>query len=111
MCYMIRQTQSEPERGGTTLPPSFDRLRARWVGAVAAALIGGLALAALVAPASSPPRVNAKQPEVLAPIAVRTPAVPVTGVVEQTSVSVDDGVPSTTSDVAKAGLGHCEHGL
>ena len=110
MCYMIRQTQSEPERAGTTLPPSLDRLRARWIGAVAAALIGGLAVAALVAPASSPPLVNATQPAVLAPIAVRTPAVPATGVVEQTSLPVDDGVPST-SDVAKAGLGHCEHGL
>ena len=110
MCYIIRETQSEPERGGATLPPSLDRLRARWIAAGAATLIGGLALAALVVPASTPPLMSAKQSAPLAPVASRTSAVPATAVVEQVSAPVDDGVP-TTSDVVKAGLGHCHHDM
>ena len=31
--------------------------------------------------------------------------------VETGSASQDDGVPSTSSDVAKAGMGQCHHGL
>jgi hypothetical protein len=53
---------------------------------------------------------NAKDSAAPAPLAARAVAVPMTAVVEQGSAPVDDGVPSA-SDVVKAGLGHCDHGL
>jgi hypothetical protein len=111
MCYLVREKQAEAaERGGATLPPSLNRLRPRWAGAVAAALIGGLAVAALVAPPSTPPLLNTKD-SAPAPLASRAVTVPAAAVVEQGSaLPVDDGVPST-SDVVKAGMGHCDHGL
>ena len=111
MCYLYREQQAgAAERGGATLPPSLDRLRPRLVGAVAAALLAGLAVAAIVAPPSTSPRSNVKESGAPAPVAARTVAVPVTGGIEQTSLPMDDDVPSA-SDVAKAGLGHCDHGL
>ena len=111
MCYLFREQQAgAAERGGATLPPSLDRLRPRLIGAVAAALIGGLAVAAIVAPRSASPLLEAKNSAAPAPIAARSVAVPTTTVVEQGSALVDDGVPSA-SDVAKAGMGHCDHGL
>jgi hypothetical protein len=108
MCYLFHEQQAgAAERGGATLPPSLDRLRPRLIGGVAAALIGGLAVAAIVAP---PSLLNAKDSAAPAPLAARAVAVPMTAVVEQGSAPVDDGVPSA-SDVVKAGLGHCDHGL
>jgi hypothetical protein len=110
MCYLVRQSQAEAERGGTTPSPSLHSPRPRWIAGIAAALIGGLAVAAFVGPPTTPPLMNAKEPTTLAPVASRTPAVPTTGVVEQSSTPVDDGVP-TASDVVKAGIGDCHHGL
>jgi hypothetical protein len=110
MCYLVREKQAgAAERGGATLPPSLDRVRPRWIGAVAAALIGGLAVAALVAPPSTSPPLNTKD-SAPAPLASRAVAAPMGAVVEQGSVPVDDGVPSA-SDVVKAGVGDCHHGL
>ena len=111
MCYLVREKQAgAAERGGSTLPPSLDRLRPRLIGAVAAALIGGLAVAAIVAPPSASPLLNAKNSAAPAPLAARVVTVPTTAAVEQGSAPVDDGVPSA-SDVVKAGMGHCEHDL
>jgi hypothetical protein len=110
MCYLIRQTQSEAERGGSTPSPSLDRLRSRWIGAVAAVLIGGVAVAALVGVPSTPPLSNTKDSAPAVRLAPRTAAVPTAAVVEQTFAPLDDGVP-TASDVVKAGLGHCQHDL
>jgi len=110
MCYLIRQPQSEAERGATTPSPSLNPPQPRWIAAIAATLIGGLAVAAFVVPPSSPPLMNAKHSAAPAQVASRTPLAPTTAVVEQTSSLVDDGVPAST-DVVKAGLGHCEHGL
>lgn len=111
MCYLYREQQAEAAvRGGATLPPSLDRLRPRWVGAVAAALIGGLAVAAMVASPSASPLLNAKDSAAPAPLAARTVAVPTTGAVEQSSLPVDDGVPGAP-DMVKAGMGHCDHSL
>lgn len=109
MCYLVRERQAGmAEPGGATVPPSIDRLRPRWAGAIAAALIGGVAVAALVAP-STPPLSTVKD-SARAPLVSSAPAVPTATVVEQGSAPVDDGVP-TSSDVVKAGLGHCDHGL
>lgn len=111
MCYLIREKQAgAAEPGGATLPPSLDRLRPRLVGAVAAALLAGLAVAAIVAPPSTSPLSNVKESGAPAPRAARTVALPMAGGAEQTSLPMDDGVPSA-SDVAKAGLSHCDHGL
>ena len=114
MCYLVREQRAgAAEHGGATIPPGLDRVRSRWAGAVAAALIGGVALAALVAPSttstsSMPPQMRDSAPAV--PVASKSVAVPGGAVVEQSSGLLDDGVPGTT-DVAKAGLGHCQHGL
>ena len=110
MCYLYREQQAgAAERGGATLPPSLG-LRPRLIGAVAAALIGGLAVAAIVAPRSASPLLEAKNSAAPAPIAARSVAVPTAAVVEQVSAPVDDGVPSAP-DVVKASMGHCDHGL
>lgn len=110
MCYLIREQQARAaERGGSAIPPSLNGPRPRWIGAIAAALIGGLAVAALVAPPStSPPLIT--QDSAPAPIASTAVTVPTAAVVERGSLPVDDGVPSA-SDVAKAGMGDCNHGL
>ena len=110
MCYLVREQQAGATEGrDATLPPSLGRLRPRWAGAIAAALIGGLAVAALVAPPSTPPLVNT-QHSAPAPLASTAVTVPVTPVVDKGSLPVDDGVPSA-SDVVKAGMGDCHHGL
>jgi hypothetical protein len=107
MCYWIREQQAgAAERGDAPLPPSLGRLRPRLIG-VAAALIGGLAVAAIAVPPSSS-FLNAK--DSAAPLAAGAAAVPTAAVVEQGSAPVDDGVPNT-SDGVKAGIGHCDHGL
>jgi hypothetical protein len=111
MCYLIREQQAgAAERGGATLPPSFQGLRPRWIGAVAAALIGGLAVAALVLPTSTAPLSNTKDSAAPAPLASRAVAVPTAAAVQPGAALVDDGVP-TASDIVKAGMGHCENGL
>jgi hypothetical protein len=111
MCYLVReQPAGAAERGGATLPPSIDGLRPRWIGAGAAALIGGLALAAFVAPPLAAPPGSARDAVAPAPVATLTVAVPTAGVAERGALPADDGVPTTT-DVVKAGAGPCHHGL
>lgn len=113
MCYLVRHHQAGAAEGGSApVPPSLDRARSRWTGAVAAALIGGLAVAAIVAPTStSSPTLRDRESAAPAPITTSTAtAVPMAAVVETGSTSADDGVPST-SDSAKAGMDQCHHGL
>jgi hypothetical protein len=110
MCYLVREQQAQPEPRGSSTPPSLERLRPRVIGAVAAALVAGLALAALVPP-SAPAGVKATEPAAPAPLVSRASVLPAASVVELTSTTLDDGVPSSKAEMAKAGLGHCEHGL
>jgi hypothetical protein len=113
MCYLVRHHQARATEGGSApVPPSLDRVRSRWAGAVGAALIGGLAVAAIVAPSStSSPTLRDMESAAPAPIASSTAAaVPMAAVVETGSAPVEDGAPST-SEVAKAGMGQCHHGL
>lgn len=111
MCHLVR-TQPEESPFTTTTPasPRPERLRPRWAGALAFALVGGFALAALVAPAPT-----AKVPEVpptAAPVVKHAGALPATGGIERTSLPMDDGVPTApTTDVVGAGMGPCHHGL
>ena len=109
MCYLVRHQQAEAGRGSPATPPSFDGLRPRWIGAAAATLVGGLALAAFVVP-SSTPLLTAQEAAGPAPIVAKTEPVPLVPVVEPSSVQVDDGVPAS-SEMAKAGSGLCHHGL
>ena len=112
MCYLVRQHQAGAGEGASApQPPSVDRVRPRWAGAVAAALIGGLAVAAIIAPSTtSTPTLRDRESAAPAPIATSAAPVPMAGVVETGLAPADDGVPST-SDVAKAGIGQCHHGL
>ncbi len=110
MCYLIRQQQTEAERG-TTSPLNQDRLRPRWIGAVGATLIAGLAVAALVVPPSAPPLIIQKDSAGPVPVASTTVAEPTATVIEQVSARMDDGVPAAASDVAKTGADGCHHGL
>jgi hypothetical protein len=110
MCYLVRQQQAGAEHGSALPPGSGNSIRPRWVGAATAALVGGLALAALVAPTSMAPQLEAK-PATAAPVAARAMgAAPTIPVLEQTSTSLDDGVPGA-AEVAKSGAGNCHHGL
>jgi hypothetical protein len=112
MCYLVRHHQAGAAEGGSApVPPSLDRVRPRWIGAVAAAIIGGVALAAIVAPSSTSAPMRNSESAVPAPITSNAAAaVPIAAMVETGSAPVDDGVPNT-SDVAKAGVGQCHHGL
>jgi hypothetical protein len=105
MCHVIRQSQSEAER------PSQQSTRPRWIAAVGATLIGGLAVAALVAPSPTTPVVNVTEPPAAAaPVASRVPAVPPASFGGQGSGPVDDGVPSASAGMNR-GMGACDHGM
>jgi hypothetical protein len=111
MCYLVRHHQPGAAEGRSApVPPSLDRVRSRWAGAVGGALIGGLAVAAIVAPSLTSPPLPDRESAAPAPITSSAAAVPMAAVIETGSTPADDGVPST-SDVAKAGMGQCEHGL
>jgi hypothetical protein len=100
MCYGIRALPAEPGRESSSQPASgFDRLRPRLAGAAAAVLVAGFATAALLTPSPRP-----------AAAVEKVPAVPVTPGIEQTSLGVDDGVPTAMNEV-KRGSGECHHGL
>ena len=115
MCYLLREQQGgAAERGGATIPPSLGRLRPRVAGAVAVALIGGLAVAARVAQPSASPVANVKDSAAPAPVAARAAAVPMAAIAGQGqgSAPVDDGVPSSSgSDRVRAAIGPCDHDL
>jgi hypothetical protein len=111
MCYLVPHEQADAARGGATPQPG-EGLRSRWIGAAGLALIGGLAMAALVLPPMTPPQSGVAEPAAAIPVLARTAAPPASLVVEQRSGStaVDDGVPSAT-EVSKAGSGYCHHGM
>lgn len=111
MCYLIREQRVGAAAAcDTAVPQGPDRMRPRWAGAVAAALIGGLAVAAIVTPASVSPRLSAKDSAAPAPLAAAALALPTEAALRQSSTTVDDGVP-TTPDTVKAGTGHCSYEL
>jgi hypothetical protein len=80
-------------------------------GALGAALVGGLALAALVTPAPVPQEASAQPPVASAvPVVLKTERVPTAASGAGPSLGVDDGVPGST-DLKKAALGGCHHDL
>ncbi|WP_145979519.1 hypothetical protein [Ramlibacter tataouinensis] len=121
----IRQEQTDSQASGTTLPqPGTDRLRPRLAGAVAVALVAGLAAAAFV----TPPPVRQAPAVQQSATATGAPAAPYVekasiaagtqeqaaaatpSVIEQFTLSGDDGVPTNT-DLARTASGGCAHEL
>jgi hypothetical protein len=112
MCYLVREQQAATADGAAgPVPPSFDRVRPRWAGVAGAVLVGGLALAALVAPRSAANLAQVKASAAPAPIAARADKLPTAAGGNQTSLPMDDGVPTAASETPQAGLGHCHHGM
>lgn len=111
MCYLIREQRAgAAQAGDTAVPPHLDRMRPRWAGAVAAALIGGLAVAAIVTPASVSPLLSADESAPAAPLAAGAVTAPTQAAFRQSSMPVDDGVPEK-QDTLKAGMGDCSYEL
>ncbi|MFC5498517.1 hypothetical protein ACFPOE_13305 [Caenimonas terrae] len=109
MCYLVHQHQADMESGIAAPARNPERLRPRTAAALGAALIGGLALAAIsVAPATPPGSIE--KSAVTAGLTSKASLVPTAGVVEVGPGLADDGVPAAT-DVANAGAGHCHHGM
>ncbi|HEX7891772.1 MAG TPA: hypothetical protein VF522_20650 [Ramlibacter sp.] len=106
---MIRQASLRTDSDkAVSVPSERPGLRPRWAGIAAAAVFGGIALAALV-PTPSPTARN-EVPPAGAPATIATPMVQTAAGGEQRSLPMDDGVPTAT-EFRKAAAGHCEHGL
>lgn len=105
MCYLVREHRAAAQSGDLPQPSSLDRLRPRWVGAVGAVLIGGLAVAAIVAPPTASPLRDAKPSAPGAPLAATGTAAPTPAGIERTSALPGD------DEVARAAPGHCDHAL
>ena len=111
MCHLVRERQAgATQSGDVPLPPNLDRLRPRWIGVAALALVGGLAVAAMVGPPTATTRASVKDAAAPAPIAAKAVATSTPAGVGRGSAPVDDGVPGA-SDTARAGIGHCDHDL
>ena len=114
MCHLIREDAMEPEpKGAGATPPSLQAPRPRWLVGGAVALVGGLALAALVAPSSLPEQPVPKHTAAtVAPVPAKATPVSNEKVIEHLTIGggVDDGVPMT-SDLAKAKAHDCMEGL
>lgn len=106
MCYLARQHQAPLEEDAATTTTQTPSVRPRWIGAAVAALVGGVALAAFLAPAVPPASADEATVGPQQPVVSTVSAAPVA---ERSSISPDDGVP--TADVAKAGDSSCHHGL
>jgi hypothetical protein len=112
MCHLVREASAAGDaRSATQATPPL-RVPPRWAGALGAALVGGLALAALVTPAPVPQEASVQPPAAaVVPVVLKTEAVPTATSGAGPSPGVDDGVP-TSPDVRKAaGLGGCHHEL
>lgn len=108
MCYLVREQQAHAAEASTPAG-QVPQPRARWVGAVTAALVGGFAIAALDAPTPPAPTVQAREAAAVFPVAARSSVIP-PAPLDRTALPADDGVPSAT-DMAKARAGDCQHGL
>ena len=109
MCYLVREQQAHAAEAPAVPPSEARHPRARWIGAVTAALVGGFAIAALDAPPPPAPTVQAREAAAVFPVAARTSVIP-PAPLDRTAMPVDDGVPGAT-DMAKARAGDCQHGL
>lgn len=104
MCHLVREPKAFAGDSADASVPPRQGLRPRWAAAIAAVFLGGVALAAWVAPPSAPAK-DAK-PVAAVPAAASFVA-PTATDVERGMLPVDDGVPSAS---VKAG-GDCHHAL
>jgi len=113
MCYLVRQQQPALEVGGVAPPARAPGVRSRWAGAGAVAVFGGLALAGalLTTPSMAPQAHDVKERAATGPVAERSAQLPTGGSVQETSLQMDDGVPTSTTDTPKASAGNCHHSL
>ncbi|WP_332825987.1 hypothetical protein [Ramlibacter sp.] len=109
MCYLVREQTAGAAEPSPTPAGQAPHPRARWIGAVTAALVGGFAIAALDAPTPQAPTVQVREAAAAVPVAARSSVIP-PAPLDRTALPVDDGVPSAT-DMAKARAGDCQHGL
>jgi hypothetical protein len=102
VCYSLRERTDRRNVVQESLPPKPSFVGPRTAGALAAALIALIAVAALLWPSGTPARSSSQ------------PARDATPAIEQTVAGVDDGVPSRT-DITRVGrtVGerHCSHDL
>lgn len=106
MCYLVREPFED--RAGDSAPASVPpRLRTRWAAGLAVALVGGLAVAALVTPSPTQPERIVSHPA--APIAQRAGTLPAGGGTQGT-LPADDDVPTAPAQASYAS-GHCHHDL
>ena len=112
MCYLVREESSASEPRGDGAPARPERVRPRLAGVAAALLVGGFALAALLAPARVSPlsTITAQQAPVKPAVMATQAGVPATGGLERTALPADDGVPSAP-DTVRAGMAPCNHGM
>lgn len=112
MCYLARHQQATLEKGTITPPKEAGQHRPRWAGAGAAALVAGLAFAAVLVPPAVPPVSADEAQAVVATVASTLTPAPVAPVVEQVSISTTlDDVAAAPEDGAKAAGGACSHDL
>ena len=108
MCYWHRESHGRREGASLldqSVPPKQGlSVRPRWAAAIAAALVAVIVVAAMVFP-SPTPAVSTTRADAV-------PAVP-THAIEQTSTSMDDGVPASTqaSSERRAAGSHCHHDM
>jgi len=110
MCHLIRDAQ-EPagEPGKSGVPSPGDRLRPRWIGAAAAVLLTGVAVAALLAPqpATSPDH-ETRTVAAAVPRDADAIATAAASFVEMRPALVDDEIPTAAAD--KSAADSCHHG-
>jgi hypothetical protein len=112
MCYWVRDPQRQQDHV-TQVPADNVRqsfVRPRVVGAVAALVALG-ATAAMLLPDPTP-AVPSEKATSTAAVSNSTANDRSGVVIEQTSATIDDGVPTAGTDVAaRSHAGHCDHGL
>lgn len=104
MCYLVRQQQADASFGAAQPHEAGHGRRHRLGAAVAAIAMGGIALAALLAPAPTAPL---PPPAAGADTAVLRTSLPAEPVATQ-GLAPDDGVPADTQRMG-AGVGGCSH--
>lgn len=111
MCHLVREESLASQAGSDGAPAQPPRVRPRRAAVVAAVLVGGLAVAALLAPSRVSPLSPSVAPrhEVQAGL-VSLQAAPSAGALERTALPVDDDVP-TAPEPARAGAAPCHHGM
>jgi hypothetical protein len=111
MCHLVREESFESQPGREGVPADPPRVRPRRAGVVAALLVAGFAVAALLAPSRVSPLSTSGTAggEVHAALASRH-AVPAAAGLERTALPADDDVPAAP-DTTRLGAAPCHHGM